>query len=252
MTAADLLTALALPPASRVDRRIPKKMLVEHGAPTTADRRLVTEGVVEATWVAALKPGTVGVPAWRDEERDWPEVAVVHVVLKAGARAARIVELVHRAIPYPVVLVAEQGERVGLSLATKRGSLGQADKVVLEGEVVGLWWGDAPGDVPAALFFEALAFDRQSHRSMRDLYQAWVDVVHAALAARLTGVFALPYSAEAAADRRAALAEQASLQATLTDLRAAARREKEVARLVDLNLSIQRASDALAAARARL
>ena len=38
MTAADVIAALALPPESRVDQRVAKKLLVEHGAPTAADK----------------------------------------------------------------------------------------------------------------------------------------------------------------------------------------------------------------------
>ena len=34
-----LLAALDLPASSRVDQRVPKKLLLEHGAPTAADKR---------------------------------------------------------------------------------------------------------------------------------------------------------------------------------------------------------------------
>jgi hypothetical protein len=39
------LTALALPPEARVDQRVPKKMLLEQGAPTAADKRLIQDGL---------------------------------------------------------------------------------------------------------------------------------------------------------------------------------------------------------------
>ena len=39
-----LITALDLPVDSRVDQRVPKKMLLENGAPTTADKRQINEG----------------------------------------------------------------------------------------------------------------------------------------------------------------------------------------------------------------
>ena len=37
MTVQDLIAALELPSSCRVDQRIPKKLLVENGAPTAAD-----------------------------------------------------------------------------------------------------------------------------------------------------------------------------------------------------------------------
>ena len=68
MNRADLIAALDLPPGSRVDQRVPKKLLLEH-APTPADRRRINEGIDEVQWLAALKPATVGVPLYRDDVR---------------------------------------------------------------------------------------------------------------------------------------------------------------------------------------
>jgi hypothetical protein len=62
MTAADLLVALDLPPGSRVDRRVPKTLLVENGAPTAADKRHINDGIEELFWLAALKSTTIGMP----------------------------------------------------------------------------------------------------------------------------------------------------------------------------------------------
>lgn len=55
MTADDLITALELPAASRVERRVPKTLLTEHGAPTAADKRRINDGIERVQWVAALK-----------------------------------------------------------------------------------------------------------------------------------------------------------------------------------------------------
>ncbi len=87
MTAEWLIHALALPPEAHVDQRIPKKLFQEHGAPTATDRRLLHEGIEEAHWIAALKPATVGTPAYRDEVREYLEIAVLTVALRTAARA---------------------------------------------------------------------------------------------------------------------------------------------------------------------
>lgn len=51
-----LLTALDLPASSRVDRRVPKNLLAEQGAPTANDRRKIQDGIEELSWVAASSP----------------------------------------------------------------------------------------------------------------------------------------------------------------------------------------------------
>ena len=106
---ADLVNALRLPASCRVDQRVPKKMLAEHGAPTAADRRLLTDGIEELQWIAALKPGTVAIPEHRADGREYLEVAVLGLQVRATHSKAsqwlRLAELVHRAVPYPVVLI---------------------------------------------------------------------------------------------------------------------------------------------------
>ena len=141
MNTSDLLAALDLPAGSRVDQRVPKKLLLENGAPTTADKRLINDGIEELLWIAALKPTTISVPEYRDDVREYLEIAVLRLSLRAEAKATRLVELVHRAVPYPLLLLTEQGERTGLSAAHKRWSQGEAGRTVLEGDVVAVEWG---------------------------------------------------------------------------------------------------------------
>ena len=101
-----VLDALALPSDAKVEQRIPKKLLVEQGAPTAADKRQIQDGIDELQWVAALKPTNIGVPVFRDADREYLEVAVLTAVFRQNAKVARLTELIHRAIPYPVLLVS--------------------------------------------------------------------------------------------------------------------------------------------------
>jgi hypothetical protein len=132
MSFAPVIDALAIPREALVDRRVPKKLLLEQGAPTAADKRQVQDGIEEITWVAALKPINIGVPAFRDAVREYLEIAVLTVALRSTAKPPRLIELIHRAIPYPLVLVTEHRDAVTLSLAHKRWSQGEAGKVVIE------------------------------------------------------------------------------------------------------------------------
>jgi hypothetical protein len=247
-----ILTALDLPAGSRVDQRVTKKLLLENGAPTAADKRHINEGIEELLWVAALKPTTIGVPAYRDDVREYLEIAVLRLTLRAAAKATRLVELVHRAVPYPLLLLTEQGERPGLSAAHKRWSQGEAGKTVLEGDVVAAEW-DAERDAerwPA--FRDALALGKQPRTTLHALYQGWIDTLLALQAARVTGAFAVAANAEHATVRRDALQECARLDAEIARLRATAAKEKQMARRVELNLELKRVEAAQAAARTNL
>lgn len=240
MTFASLLDALALPGDVCVQQRVPKKLLLEQGASTAADKRQIQDGIEEIVWVAALKPNNIGVPAFKDEQREYLEIAVLTVELRDGARAPRLIELIHRAIPYPVVLWSEQDGVATLSLAHKRWSQGQAGEVVVE-EVhrTASCTSDALTQLEAA-FLGSLAVSGLPTRDLYALYQGWLDRVVAFEASTITGAFAVPETAESAAIRQEALADHARLERDVVALRARAAKEKQLNRRVDLNMTIKR------------
>lgn len=261
MNRTDVLDALHLPDSARVDQRVPKKLLLESGAPTAADKRLINDSIEEIQWVAALKPNTIGVSDYRDELREYLEIAVLTVTLRSQpgqdkakpANVARLAELVHRAIPYPVLLLLYSGQSMTLSLAHKRWSQGEAGKVVLDGGLVAASLPeDAPGAEAMDAFMQAVALARQPRSSLLALYQGWMDAVQALLAAKMTGAFKAAEGPEQAAARRHALQECARLEAEATRLRTQAAKEKQLARQVELNLALKRVQAELATARQQL
>lgn len=269
----ELVDALRLPASCRVDQRVPKKMLAEHGAPTAADRRLLTDGIEELQWIAALKPGTVAIPEHRSDGREYLEVAVLSVQVRAthgkASQWLRLAELVHRAVPYPVLLIQaltpstsatpEESTptpptQLALSLAHKRAAQNEAGKVVLDGELVRseLMGADSAAAPVVDALLEALALDCQPHQDLMALYQGWMDCLTAAEAARLTGNFRLPHGPTAAAAQREALRACQRLAQEAARLRSQAAKERQIAKQVDLNLALQRLQADLNEARARL
>ena len=270
LSAQTLIHALRLPEGCRVDQRIPKKLLLENGAFTAADKRLITEAIEEIQWVAALKPNTIGVPDYRDTLREYLEIAVLAVTVRGVVKPAshsRLAELVHRAVPYPVLLLLIKGQSLTLSLAHKRWAQNEADKVVLDGRLISVRVSASLSEVNAAdashpdpaeadqaesAFIQSLSVTRQPQATLHALYQGWVDCVQALLAARLTGSYQTPTTPEQAAARRQALADCERLEAEVSRLRAQALREKQLVRQVELNLTLKRVQAELAAARRQL
>lgn len=54
---------------------------------------------------------------YRDDVREYLEIAVLAVTLGPAAKATRLMGLIHGAVPYPVVLAAVQDGAATLSLA---------------------------------------------------------------------------------------------------------------------------------------
>lgn len=251
-----VIDALGLPEGARVDQRIPKKLLLENGAPTSSDKRLINDSIDQMQWVAALKPNTIGVAEYIDDQREYLEIAVVTVSLKDAVkkeRIPRISELVHRAVPYPTLLLVAYKDENIISLAHKRWSQADASKVVLDdvSTSVVLPQVSIVKDSIAQAFLESLTLDKP-HVNLLALYGSWISSVEALLAARLTGSYISKTTPEQIADRRKALFECERLEAEADSLKALASKEKQIARQVELNITLKRIQTELAAARQKI
>jgi hypothetical protein len=200
-----VVDALGLPPGARVDARVPKKLLVEQGAPTLANKRAIQDEIDELQWFAACKPATIGVPSFADDTREYLEIAVVGCAFRPGAKAARLIELIHRAIPYPVLLIPTDKSGLVISAADKHWAQNEAGRTVIEQVVATTSLRQDAVDATETAFLQSLALARQPRADLRVLYRGWQASIEALNAARLTGAFASTDDAETVDRRRAAL-----------------------------------------------
>lgn len=251
MNLATLISALGIPQQALLEQRVPKKLLLEQGAPTAADKRKIQDGVEEINWVAALKPVNIGVPAFKDDVREYLEIAILAVTLRRAVKPPRLIELIHRAIPYPLVLVTQHGDSLTLSLAHKRWSQGEAGRVVIE-DVRQVAFNPEETSSEDASFLASLAVSSLPAGDLFALYDGLLARLAALKAARLNGRFRLANSAERAGAVWAGLETHARLKHDLAILRARADKEQQINRRVELNLEIQRLKSELTATQERL
>ena len=257
MTLDDLVAALDLPPSCRVDQRVPKKLVIENAAMTPKDKRQINECIEGIQWLAALKPNSIGVAEYRDNVREYLEIAILIVTCKETDgkifNIVRLVELLHRAIPYPMLLLFQWEQKIMLSMGHKRMAQNDAGKVILDGNIVAV---TLPEDAPTApveiAFMQALALRRQSQATLYTLYQGWIDILYALLASRITGAFIGAENSEKAAVRMQALENYQRLESEAARLRAKAMKEKQLATQVELNLALRLVQTKMADARGRL
>lgn len=234
-----VVDALGLPANARVDIRVPKKMLIEQGAPTSTDRRAIQDGIDELLWFAACKPGTVGVPTFTDEVREYVEIAVIGCAFRVGAKTSRLIELVHRAIPYPVVLITADDEGIDVSVAHKRRAQNEAAKVVVDRDASTRLFDPTTPTPNEKAFLDSLELSKQSQRDLYALYDGWVARIEAMNAAQLVGSFSVTTDENQIARRRAAIEDYERLAKENSLLRSQAAKAKQISQRVDLNQKIK-------------
>ena len=241
---------LGLPEVSLLDKRIYKRMVLEHGDLTTADKKTLSEDVTKLTWKYTLKADTVQVLPFEDAEREYLEVAVVEAGLSSRKRAPRIAEMIQRAIPYPVLLIMIEGSGVCVSVAHKRFSLAEKGSIVAEDFLSSPWSGEPPTEIDE-VFCDALSLRNLSRVDFYALYRSMVQAVLARSCAELTGRFVLDTSVSEV-DRRRRLDQCHEMQRDIGSLRAAIGKQDRFAEQVELNIQIKELETRLARTKAEL
>jgi len=234
-----LTQSFALPESTCLGKRIYKRMFHENAKLGARDKRILSEDVDIITWTHTLKPGTVPITPYADNQCEYNEIAVIEMLLRSPKQSTRTAEIVHRAIPYPVVLIPTDGPTVQLSLATKRFSEAGKEAIVAD-EFFATEWLNLEDPLPIEeAFLRSLAMRDLPHTDFHALYNAWIDRVVALQCARRSGAFRLARTLEESADRHVALASCRELEARIAEERAALRKESQFNRQLDHNVRIK-------------
>ncbi len=243
-----LYDQLAIPDACHLGKRVFKKLFHENAKLGATDKKALRDDIDTITWVYTLKPTTIPIHAYRDDEREYDEIALLQVDLKTQNRTGRIVEIIHRAIPYPLVLVLVFETSVAISLAHKRFSQAEKGAIVAEDFVTTSWIDLAPGGptLVQQAFLDSLAVTQLPHTHFYAFYSALMDRLVALDCARLSGEYRIEAAARRREARRQKLKQCHELEVRIVETRAVAKRETQINRLANLNVEIKRLKGQLA------
>ena len=236
---------LALPDAAYLGKRIYKKHFFENAPMSPADRKAFTDDVEIVTWQYTLKPNTLPINPYEDDERDYPELAVIEVALRSPNRVTRIAELIHRAIPYPLFLVIVHNEQFAISVAHKRANRAERDAVVAEDILATRWMDNTALEAIEQAFLDSLAVSLQPQTHYYALYTGWHQRVLALACARLSGTFRVPGRAEQETQQRERLVACHQIEGEIERLRSEIRKESRFNRQVELNTRIKQLEEQL-------
>lgn len=243
-----LTEAFELPPGEP-PRRVPKATLVEN-VPTAADRRLIDTKLGRLEWIAAINPATTSIAAG---EADGLTIDTINLLAARtrGPMPPRLSEIIHRAIPKPVILLhrdetSENG--AAMSLAAKRAAERELGHVVTTA-----LHDTGPLSHEDDLFLKELRLSRLPTRNLNTLYTGLIERTEALAAARCAGrPFRMADGADEIARWRLALTEVTAHRAEIVRLSALMRKEKRLSVKVELGETARQVKMRLDAAQAIL
>ena len=130
---------MGLPQSAYLGKRIYKRLFQENAKLGVTDKKALREDVESVIWEYTLKPSTIPIKPFSDEKHEYLEIALIQVNLTSRKRADRLGEIIHRAIPYPIVLIFVDGSSFRVSLATKCFSQAEKGAIVADGFFATQW-----------------------------------------------------------------------------------------------------------------
>jgi len=255
----NIWNAISFPEAALLGKRVPKKQFLESGELVASDKRLFRENVKTVYWEYTLKPSTCPVLPYRDNEREYLEVAVLQVEMNSQKGHKRIAEIIHRIIPYPLMIgifinheIHERHEKeddknfrdfsafrgssfFALSVAPKRFSQAEHGAFVAERFYTTGWMNSEALKTQEAAFVASLAWDSMPLQTYGTLYNAWTDRFTGYECSVLSGAFTIGK----ARDRLERLTRCREIESRISELRGQLKKAA-FNRQVELNTQIKK------------
>lgn len=224
-----------LPENCCVNQRIGKALFAENGPLTPGDRKTFRSDIEEifCSYILDDNHGVM-LNSYTDAEHDFSCLAQIDVVLKKAGKAARVAELCHRAMPYPLIVILHDGDKLWFSMAEKRFSRDGKEQVVLEQQTDTGWISNRF----LQDFSTGADFGKFRKNSYLELYRHYAELLDVLKTAEITGSF--QQSSISPDERRQLLTELHQLQNQLAELKAKAKKEAELSRWVEINMQAKK------------
>ncbi len=120
-----LFEYMNIPDSCKVGNTIFKKLFYENASMSSKDKDLFKDSVEKVVWEYSIKPDTLNIPTYKDETREYDEIAIISVRINDRTKCKKVAEIIQKTIPYPILLVLGQEDEVMLNVTHK--SINQID-----------------------------------------------------------------------------------------------------------------------------
>lgn len=243
MALALLHKALNLPNACWVNQKLPKTFFKRNFDLTLSERKLLDDFSIiqQMEIVASINVETANIPAYVDDVVTYEEVNIIAIQTtneQFDRQKNKIVELVQKYIPNPMLVMVYDNQQMVLNVAEKRINNNDVTKRVIEKLYTTANLPLPISDFKNQAFVESLAFEKANKLNLQNYYQHFIQCFIGLQTAQINGTFvARPF--QRSKEDALLLEEIEALKEAIFALENQAKKETQVAEMVQLNTKIQ-------------
>src|SRR6056297_553074 len=238
----EILKKMNCPDSCIVGNIIYKKMFYENATMNKRDKEIFKDHINKIIWQYSFKLATINLQPYKDDIREYEEVAVLEVSLSNGSKCKRIAEIIQGTIPYPTMIAFVENERVLLNVAHKRTNMADASKNTIEESISTEWIDLSDLTDRQKQFLEDLDIKTLPFSNAYKFYSALVDKLNLFNASSL----GLDYSQIKGKDANSIkiLKDKIdSLEAKIIELKNSIKKEKHFNKKMKMNVEIKKQED---------
>ncbi len=168
-----IIDYLGLPKTCALGNVIFKKTFTEQGNLSKAEKQLLGEQIDKVIWHYSIKPSSINIDAYKDDQREYPEIEVIEVKVTSKDKVKKVVEMIMTTIPYPMILEVTCQDESLLALGDNVINHNDVSKNVLKEIVMTSWINISRLNNKEQTFLDAIHI---SHLSSRNLYKLYQDL----------------------------------------------------------------------------
>lgn len=232
---------LQLPNRCLLNKKITKAFFKRNFDLTIVERLLLDKQITGIEWLASLSVENINVPSYLNENICYEELQIITVDYFGGnfeTDHLKVAELIHKHIPYEILLCVFNEEQMVWSTFGKRINQKDTNKRIIDKrhftEIIPLQDSTALQND----FLNSLAFSGLRKTNLYELYNSYTERIFALQASNLNSTFTVRTQSRTQQDMLL-LEKIARLQQEIESLSNTAKKETQLNKQVNLNLQIQ-------------
>lgn len=219
--------------------RIPKKLFYEEYNMSYFDKDLFTHAIDKIVLEYMFSEERINIPAYKEDEIEYEEIAVIRVFLSDNKKYKRICEIIQRAIPYSIIVICEYKENILFNVASKRINKNDEEKNTVEEMIFTEWISLERQKKNQMVFLDSLNVKEWSYINLYKFYNSFVDNVKIFNASKYSND--IEYLNEINVDELKKITDKIeSLSLEISSLKDKLKKESQFNRKMDLNIKIKK------------
>lgn len=226
-----------------INKKLDKKMFYDFADINKKEKTAITKNIERMELTYLLTPTTINIQAFINEDYHFEGIMFVTVSLKEGTTEKDIKvleEVIHGALPHPVVLTFSFQSKILISTGMKRLSKVNKSTVVLETIHRTDWIVDVRGEPVVSDFLQSIQLFNLNFSNFYEFYKDIDMAVEAFENTNTIGTFKIIKEDEQREAQQSLIHQIHEIEQSITRLKTSIKKETQFNKKVELNIKVQK------------